>query len=181
MDLTALRAEYDAARAYSASVAEGLDEAALMYRPHQDSSAMAWHLGHVAAVNHFMLRNLTAAEPSLDPRSDRVFDSALPEPQRGDLPTLAEIGDFRALVAQRTHATVTRISDGDVGAPAQLRLIAVTMLTVIINHEYQHSRWMAEVRAGLGGDTVAAPASSRLVLVDGYWLLPPSHLAEPVG
>jgi len=179
MNLTDLRAEYDSARSWTEGLVEDLDDAAVMWRPRPESSAIGWHLGHVAAVNHFMLRNLTAAEPSLDPRSDRVFDSALPEPQRGDLPALDDIMTFRQDVAGSTHRTLTRIGRGDVGAPAQLDLIAVTMLTSVINHEYQHGTWMAEVRATLGFGPPRPPASSRLELVEGYWLLHPRHLAHP--
>jgi hypothetical protein len=178
VNLDDLRTEYDTARRHTHRIVEGLDDTEVLWRPHPDSSAIGWHLGHVAAVNHFMLRNLTAAEPSLDPRSDRVFDSALPEPQRGDLPGLDDILAFRETVAGRTHQTLSRIAAGAVGAPQQLNLIAVTMLTAIINHEYQHGKWMEEVRTTLGGAPVAPPESPRVVSVEGYWLVHPRHLAE---
>jgi len=178
MHLTDLRAEYDCARAWTQALVEDLDDDAVMWRPKPESSAIGWHLGHVAAVNHFMLRNLTAAEPSLDPRCDRVFDSALPEPQRGDLPRLDDIMTFRQAVAESTHRTLSRIAGGDVGAPQQLDLIAVTMLTSVINHEYQHGKWMDEVRATLGFRPARGPESPRLEVIEGYWLLHPRHLAQ---
>ncbi len=37
------------------------------WRPHEDFSAIGWHLGHQAHVARFVIRNLTAAEPSPDP------------------------------------------------------------------------------------------------------------------
>lgn len=33
-----------------------------------------------------MVRNLTAAEPSIDPELERLMDTVTPEPDRGDLP-----------------------------------------------------------------------------------------------
>jgi hypothetical protein len=63
VNLDDLRTEYDTARRHTHRIVEGLDDTEVLWRPHPDSSAIGWHLGHVAAVNHFMLRNLTAAEP----------------------------------------------------------------------------------------------------------------------
>ncbi|MEL7206921.1 MAG: DinB family protein, partial [Actinomycetota bacterium] len=56
----------------------------------------------------------------------------------------------------------------DVGAPQQLGLIAAGMMRAIVNHEYQHATWIAEVRAGFTSRPAPRPTSSRLVLVDGY-------------
>jgi hypothetical protein len=56
--------------------------------PKENSSAIGWHLGHQAHVAHFMIRNLTAAEPSPDPELDALMDSAQPERFRGALPTI---------------------------------------------------------------------------------------------
>jgi hypothetical protein len=122
-------------------------------------------------VNHFMVRNLTAAEPSIDPALDALFDSANPEPRRGQLPPLAEILDYRATVATRTRAIVERIASGGVNAPAQLAVVASTLLVALINHEYQHDCWIGEMRTMLGCSASPDPVSSRLTTIDGYLVL----------
>jgi hypothetical protein len=166
--------EYAAAQRYSLALVEGLDHSQVMWRPHSDSSAIAWHLGHQAAVNHYMVRNLTAAEASFNPKFDAVFDSATPEPMRGSLPTLEEILGYRRSIATSTRAVVERIADGDVGAPEQLALIADGLLRAVINHEYQHATWIREVRETMLGGAAPSPESSRLVDVEGYWMIGPA-------
>src|SRR5918996_3666427 len=98
MELTILGDEYDLARRYTQSLYEDLSAAEVQWRPGPKSSGIAWHLGHQAAVNHFLLRNLLAAEPSLNPQFDALFDAANPEEKRGDLPSLAEIVAYRETV-----------------------------------------------------------------------------------
>jgi len=168
-----LLAEYDRARAHTTRIIADLDNDALVWRPHENFSAIAWHLGHTAAVNHYLVRNLTSAEPSINPAFDAVFDSAQIEPARGKLPSRDDIVDYREQIAGRTHEIVGRIAAGEVGAPAQLDLIARTMITALVNHEYQHDQWIEEVRAVLGGAPVAGPMSDGLVSVDGYWVVRP--------
>lgn len=174
--LAALLEEADIARAHSLALIDGLTEAQVQWRPHANSSAIAWHLGHQAAVTHYLVRNLTAAEPTLDAGFDAVFDSATDEPHRGDLPPLAEILDYRAQIATRATATLRRIEAGEVGAPRQLALIADGLLRAVINHEYQHSTWIAEVRSTMISEPTPTPASSRLVDVEGYWMIAPDAL-----
>ena len=83
--------ELDRSNAYTNDLQSGLTPAQIAWRPNAESSAIGWHLGHQAAVAHFMLRNLVAAEPSIDVDIDRLMDSATPERQRGDLPSLKRI------------------------------------------------------------------------------------------
>ncbi|MEV8293112.1 DinB family protein [Streptomyces rochei] len=90
-DLTALLREYDRARAYTDDLWKDLSPDEVTWRPHEDSSAIGWHLGHQAHVAHFMIRNLTAAEPSPDPELDGLMDSANPEKFRGALPTVERL------------------------------------------------------------------------------------------
>ena len=66
---------------------------------------------------------------------------------------------------------ITKIDNGDVGAPAQLRLIANGLLLAVINHEYQHANWVGEVRATMTEEPAPVPNSSRLIDVDGYWMV----------
>jgi hypothetical protein len=116
-----------------------------------------------------MIRNLTAAEPSPMPDLDGVMDSANPEKLRLPLPAPARLNEFRDTVAERVHARLETIGAGDVGAPAQLKIVAQTLLTAIINHEYQHDKWIGEVRAdNLGLPLPDGPVSDRLCTVDGY-------------
>lgn len=171
LTLSDLLAEYDAARAYSIALVAGLAAEQVAWRPHENSSSIAWHLGHQAAVNHYMVRNLTAAEVSFNPAFDAVFDSATPEADRGSLPALDDIVDYREAIAGSTHAVIGRIEAGDVGAPEQLRLIADGLLQAVINHEYQHATWIAEVRATLTDGPPPQPSSTRLVDVEGYWMV----------
>lgn len=170
-NLEMLLGEYELARAYSLSLIAGLSEPDIAWRPNEHSSAIGWHLGHQAAVNHFMVRNLTAAEPSFNAEFDRLFDSATPEPDRGKLPGLTAILQYRDLIAESTLGVIARIQGGDVGAPVQLGEIAAGLLRGVINHEYQHDTWIAEVRETLGHARVADPASTVLTNVEGYWLL----------
>ena len=170
--LNELLEEYERALAYTASLVADLSDVELCWRPDENSSAIAWHLGHQAAVAHYMVRNLTAAEPRIDPAIDAVMDSATQPPDRGDLPTTERLMTYRATVAERVRFRVGNINTGNVGAPAQLREIATTMLTAIINHEYQHSKWIGEVRVDAHGKALPAdPISNRLTMIDGYVIL----------
>lgn len=170
--LADLLAEYDRALNHTDRLWRDLEAAEVHWRPVPDSSAIGWHLGHQGAVAHYMIRNLTAAEPSLDPALDTLMDSATEERQRGDLPPVEAIAEFRSTVADRVRHRIAVIDRGDVGAPAQLRSIAETMLTAIVNHEYQHSTWIGEVRSrDLGRDMPEPPRSDLLTELDGYPIL----------
>jgi hypothetical protein len=92
--LAELLVEYDRARAYTRDLWSDLSEDEVRWRPHANFSAIGWHLGHQPAVAHFMVRNLTAAEASLDAELDALMDAATGEPDRGDLPTLDRIVDY---------------------------------------------------------------------------------------
>ncbi len=149
-----------------------LDDEQLRWRPNEHSSAIGWHLGHQAAVAHFMVRNLLAAEPSPDPELDSLMDSATPEPARGDLPDRERLGRYRAAVADRVIARIEAIRLGEVGAPAQLSVVAAGLVRAVVNHEYQHDQWIAEVRSrDLGATAAPAPTSPRLTTIDGYTVL----------
>ncbi len=174
LSLTDLLHEYDAAQAYSVALIEGLDPSQAAWRPHNNSSAIAWHLGHQGAVNHYLVRNLTAAEVTFNADFDTVFDSATPEPARGSLPPLDEIMQYRQSIARSTTAVIRRIDAGDVGAPEQLRLIAEGLLCAVVNHEYQHATWIGEVRDTMLSTPTPVPASIRLVDVEGYWMVDPA-------
>lgn len=171
LTLTEMLTEFAAAQSYTGALVDGLDDAQTAWRPSEMSSAIRWHLGHQGAVNHFMVRNLTAAEVSFDEGFDKLFDSATPEPARGDLPSLEQILGYREAIAASTRSVIERIEAGDVGAPAQLTRIAQGLLTATINHEYQHSKWVEEVRGTMTSDPAPVPQSDRLTQVDGYWML----------
>jgi hypothetical protein len=170
--LADLMVEYERALHYTDVLIDGLGDDELVWRPVPESSAIAWHLGHQAAVAHYMIRNLTAAEPPIDSAMDAVMDSATAEVDRASLPPMEMIRSYRATVADRVRFRITNINEGRVGAPAQLRRIATTMLTSIVNHEYQHDQWIAEVRTGpLGRSTPPRPVSPLLTESDGYVIL----------
>ena len=170
--LNELLHEYDRAISWTDSLWTDLSADQVVWRPHEESSAIGWHLGHQAAVAHFMLRNLTAAEPSPDPELDGLMDSATLEVDRGALPDVGRIGDYRSAVRERVHHTIGRIDGGDVGAPAQLRVIAHTLLVAVVNHEYQHSKWIGEVRNEAHGlDVPQAPTGALLTEIDGYTIV----------
>lgn len=164
--------EYERALAHTASLWKDLTPEEVQWRPHEDFSAIGWHLGHQAAVAHFMVRNLTAAEASPDPELDALMDSATAEPDRGDLPSVERLGAYRDAVAGRVRVRIGNIANGEVGAPAQLDVIARTLLVALVNHEYQHSQWIGEVRQhDLGHTTPAHPTSPLLTELDGYCIL----------
>ncbi len=170
--ITELLREYDRSIAYTDSLVRDLSSDEIRWRPDENSSAIGWHLGHQAAVAHFMVRNLTAAEPSIDPALDALMDSATPEAARGELPSPTRLFGFRSTVSERLHLRIGNINAGAVGAPDQLRMIATGLLVAVINHEYQHSKWISEVRGGpLGHDLPDIPESEWLSIVDGYCVL----------
>jgi hypothetical protein len=168
-ELAELLDEYDRACTYTDMLWEDLPDDEIRWRPRPDYSPIGWHLGHQAAVAHFMVRNLTAAEPSPDPDLEPVMDSANPEADRGDLPALARIAGYRGAVRARVHVRLHEIDQGRVGAPNQLRVVGQHLLIALINHEYQHDQWISEVRhRDLGHDLPPRPASERLTEIDGY-------------
>jgi hypothetical protein len=170
--LADLLTEYERALDYTDRLWRDLPREQVNWRPEEQFSPIGWHLGHQAAVAHFMVRNLTAAEPSPDPELDGLMDSATPEAQRGTLPDPERLLVFRSAVADRVRYRVEQIQRGAVGAPEQLGIVAATMLTVIINHEYQHSQWIGEVRHDLLGCALPGrPSSSLLADVDGYLVI----------
>ncbi len=171
-ELAELLVEYRRALTYTDSLWRDLTSDEVRWRPIPDSSAIGWHLGHQAAVAHYLVRNLTAAEPPIDHALDTLMDSATEERQRGDLPDLVDLAAYRATIADRVQFRVTQIDRGELGAPEQLRRIATNMMMAIINHEYQHSKWISEVRsAGLGHPLPDLATSDRLSVVDGYLMV----------
>ena len=176
-DLRALLDDYQDALAYTDRLWGDLSDHDVTWRPNERSSAIGWHLGHQAAVAHFMIRNLTAAEPSPDAELEGIMDSATDEHDRGHLPDLRRLAAYRSAVRERVRHRIGAIEQGDVGAPAHLHFIAINLLVAVINHEYQHDKWIGEVRTHLGHALPAAPLSSRLTTVDGYLLLNPEVLS----
>ena len=174
LSLEQLLDEYDRCLAYTDSLWRDLPDEDVHWRPRPEFSPIGWHLGHQASVAHFMVRNLLAAEPSLDSDMEPVMDSANPEPDRGELPPPERIAAFRTAVAARVHARVGDIDSGRVGAPEQLRVVGGNLLIALINHEYQHDEWIAEVRnRDLGHGLPSRPRSDRLTVIDGYTVLVP--------
>jgi hypothetical protein len=173
VDLETMRHEYELARQYTLSLYDDLDESAVMWRPSHQSSSIGWHLGHQAAVNHYVLRNWVNRDGSINAAFDRIFDAETEEIGRGFLPPLAEIVAYREIVASRTLERIDEILSGDCRAPDQMRRIGVTMLAGLINHEYQHDCWVGEVRQALGHGDPPTPLSSSPCLVhcDGYWVI----------
>jgi len=167
-----LVAELRRAWAFTDALWLDLTDEEVRWRPHQNSSAIGWHLGHQAAVAHFMVRNLLAAEPSPDVELDALMDSATPEPARGELPDVERLAGYRAAVSERVLTRVDAIRAGDVGAPAQLSVVAVGLVRALVNHEYQHDQWIGEVRSGeFGRSLPSPPASPLLTELDGYPVL----------
>ncbi len=167
--LDALLREYDRALAYTDTLIDGLDAAEIAWRPNDHSSSIGWHLAHQPAVAHFMLRNLTAAEPRLDPALEALADSATPEHDRGAVPGLDAVGEFRTTVAAKVRTRIGLIAAGEVDAATQMRAVASTLLVALINHEYQHDCWIGEVRKdALGHPLPALPTSPLLSELNGY-------------
>ncbi len=164
-----LVSEYERALAYTDELWTDLSPEEVRWRPDEESSAIGWHLGHQPAVAHYMVRNLTAAEPRLDPELDHLMDSATAEAERGELPSIDRLTDYRNSVAERVRFRIGAIDEGRTGAPTQLRVIARNLLVAVINHEYQHDKWIGEVRSDQHGhDLPPTPHSERLCVLDGY-------------
>jgi hypothetical protein len=97
------------------------------------------------------------------------MDSATPPIDRGALPDLERLRAYRDAVAERVRVRIGDIAAGRVGAPEQLTVIASTLLVAVINHEYQHSKWIGEVRADVHGRLLPPlPTSPRLTVIEGY-------------
>jgi len=180
MNLEMLRDEYDQARRYTHSLYADLSEADVQWRPEPKSSGIGWHLGHQAAINHFLLRNLLAAESSLNPQFDALFDASTPEELRGQLPSLSAIVAYREEVARRTHAHMHTLLGGTRPAAQQGMHAMGPLLVSLINHEYQHDCWVRQVRALLGHNTPDRVFSRRVRQMDGYWVLPWGELLPTV-
>ncbi|MBU6530100.1 DinB family protein [Streptomyces mayonensis] len=173
-ELQALLDEYDRARGYTDELWRDLTPDEVVWRPREDFSAIGWHLGHHAHVAHFLIRNLTAAEPSPDPELDGLMNSANPEKFRGALPTVERLAAFRETVAERVHARMGDIAAGRTGAPTQMTIVATHLLTALVNHEYQHDQWIGEVRAEHLGHALPGDPDCDLVRrIDGYLCLHP--------
>jgi hypothetical protein len=173
-EVEALLREYDRARAYTDQLWRDLSPEEVAWRPHENSSAIGWHLGHQAHVAHFMIRNLVAAEPGPDPAHESLWDSAGSEPSRGALPAVERIAAFRETVARRVHARMADIAGGRVSAPGQLTVVATHLLTTLVNHEYQHDQWIGEVRERrLGHALPPDPDNDHVTRLDGYLVLGP--------
>lgn len=108
--------EYRRALDYTDSLWLDLPSDTVNWRPVAQFSPIGWHLGHQAAVAHFLVRNLTAAEPSPDPELDPLMDSATPETDRGALPSPDRLRSFRAAVAERVRFRAEAIAKGQVSA-----------------------------------------------------------------
>lgn len=164
--------EYERALRYTHALVDDLTPAEIDWRPNEQSSAIGWHLGHQAAVAHYLVRNLTAAEPSVDPELDALMDSATAERDRGVLPDLDRLLEYRSTVRERVRFNIERIDRGEVGAPTQLRVIARGLVVAIVNHEYQHSQWIGEVRVDAHGKRLPdRPSSPLLTEIDGYLVI----------
>ena len=173
-EVEALLREYDRARAYTDELWKDLTPDEVTWRPHENSSAIGWHLGHQAHVAHFMIRNLTAAEPSPDPALDGLMDSALPEQFRGALPSVRRLSAFRDTVAERVHARIGDIAAGKVSAPTQLTIVATCLLTALINPRVPARP--VDQRSPcrpLGHALPADPESGHVRRIDGYLVLHP--------
>jgi hypothetical protein len=107
--VTELIEEFDRSQAYTLSLWSDLNESQVHWRADENASGIGWHLGHQAAVAHFLVRNLTAAEPSLDTELDKLMDSATPEAERGKLSDLQRLASESVSgSATSTPATLER-------------------------------------------------------------------------
>ncbi len=167
-----LLAEYDRACNYTDSLWLDLSPEQVVWRESDEASAIGWHVGHQAAVAHYMVRNLTAAEPPINEDLDSLLDSATAERDRGVLPDMSTLTDYRTEVSERVRFRINNIDSGNVGAPTQLRVIAQNLMIAVVNHEYQHAKWVGEVRSDVHNvDLPPDPTSELLSVVDGYFLL----------
>ncbi len=164
--------EYDRSIRYTNDLWTDLSDDQISWRESEDASGVGWHVGHQAAVAHYMVRNLTAAEPPLNKELDSLMDSATNEADRGTIPGRSVLASYRDEVAERVRFRIGNIDKGDVGAPVQLRVIASTLMIAVINHEYQHAKWVGELRRDVHGkDLPPDPASDRLREIEGYFVI----------
>ncbi len=141
MNLAMLRDEHDLARHSTHSLYADLPEADVYWRPALQSSGIGWHRGHQAAVNQVLVRNVLAAEPSLNPQFEVLFDAVTLEEQRGTLPPLHALLTYREAIARRTHAHLEALLGGTRPAAQQATYALGPLLVSLMNHAYQHACW----------------------------------------
>lgn len=164
-----LLVEYDRALAWTDQLWSDLTEGEIKWRPDDDASAIGWHLGHQPTVAHYMVRNLIAAEPRLDADLEYLADSATATQERGAIPDPDHLRGFRTHASSRIRTRLVDVAHGTSGAPEQMALVGQTVLMAVINHEYQHSTWIGEVRSQqLGHNLPEVPESRLISMIDGY-------------
>ena len=136
LTLSELLVEYDRAVAWTDSLWTDLSPAQVAWRPEPDSSAIGWHLGHQAAVAHHP-RFVISPWPSRAPTRTSTGSWIRPLPNRIEVisPTSTESPGTGRRSPIGFDSESVRSTTAAVGAPAQLRLIAGTLLTVVVNHE----------------------------------------------
>lgn len=133
-----LARHYDAVRARSLALVDGLSEADVTVQSMDDASPAKWHLAHCTwFFEEFVLAGALPAYRCRDERYRYLFNSYYesvgarhPRPRRGLLtrPSLAEVLDYRAAV----DAAIERLLAGD--APAGVRC----RIELGLQHEEQH-------------------------------------------
>jgi hypothetical protein len=144
------------------------------WRPTPDSSAIGWHLGRARRSLHAG----TSAPPTSPGPAHALMDSASLNPA-AETCQLDQLAAFRRGRSTRIHA----LDDCHRRSrcrrtPRSNRTVGRHLLTLLINHEYQHDRWIGEVRSDLPR-TAAGPSGACLTLVDNYLTLAELPAARP--
>jgi hypothetical protein len=171
--LLELLAEYARALAYTDSLRSDLTPDEVRWRPNELSSPIGWHLGHQATIAHFIMRNMGGVtEPSPAPDIEPMMDSTSPVLLRGQLPDLDRLIRLRTTVADRVQTRIATIAGGTGPGAAPMRSIGAALLISMINHEYHHDQWIAQVRSkGLGHELPDPPASEFLSAQDHFLVI----------
>ncbi|MES2834147.1 MAG: ergothioneine biosynthesis protein EgtB [Pseudomonadota bacterium] len=144
VDAAALRARYEAVRARTLALTQGLTAEDQQVQSMADVSPTKWHLAHSTwFFETFVLRTADPDAAPVDAAYDRLFNSyyeaigeRVARPDRGLItrPTLDEVRDYRA----RIDAAISGLFDAGAFADADL----AARLTLGLHHEEQHQELM---------------------------------------
>jgi len=137
---------------------EGVDRERFCQQAHPGFSPIGWHLGHIADVESFWIRERCAGWRPLRPEYRQLFDpNGLPKAQRQHLPSLETLRDY----ADRVRAEVLAYL-----ADAPLAGERDRLWWWLIQHECQHSEIVTFIQAlqrqpaaACGHEAVVPPAA----------------------
>ena len=149
LELSALVAVLDEARAYTDALVAPLDDDDLMRPFSALQSPLAWDIAHIAHYEEVWLLRMITGESATDPRFDDLYDAfAHPRQERVGLDLLApaEARAFRADVRRRVVAALPHLHE----APDRRLAAGGYAVGLVAQHELQHAETMCQTLQAAG-------------------------------